>query len=189
MSLTYTNFLACITVFSPTPLNESGGVQTAKWRCVHVCMDQLYWILSLQLTSEDAYQYNSDKNDKANNDSNSQTTSNHYVYYWDWRGCKTNCMQTVKNNTVTVNCKEKCTLGGRYTHSYILQTQTDDYTLFWPKGLTTGGLSAGCMGRRFSFCRLTTTGAYIYIRIYTCSAHTHTHTYAYIRIYVIYNNT
>ena len=27
-------------------------------------------------------------------------------------------MQTVKNNTVTVNYMEKCTLGGRYTHYY-----------------------------------------------------------------------
>ena len=35
--------------------------------------------------------------------------------------------------------------------------------IIWPKGLTTGGLSVGCMGRRFRLCRLTTTGAYIYI--------------------------
>ena len=32
-------------------------------------------------------------------------------------------MKTVKNNTVTVNCMEQCTLGGRYTHSYILQIE------------------------------------------------------------------
>ncbi len=29
-------------------------------------------------------------------------------------------MQTVKNNTVIVNFTKKCSLGGRYTHSYIL---------------------------------------------------------------------
>ena len=123
LSLTYTNFLACIAAFpSPPPsmkvveckqLNED--VNTCAWTSCSGCF--LYnWPLRMHTSTIGTRMIRPTMM--------TATPRQHPITMYTTgigeAAGRTVYMQTVKNNTVTVNCMEKCTLGGRYTCSYIL---------------------------------------------------------------------